>query len=184
MSKPEKVSGQARQLQGVVDSGISSLQNLVSGLHPPQLDDLGLVAALRWYSVEAQERFGLTVTVSRVGKDAALSVEVRTVLFRVVQESITNVIRHAKTDRAEISVTFDEDEVRICVEDNGCGFDVDATLRHPGRSCWGLLGMIERMGLIGGECQLISKPGMGTRVEVRVPLKERDDVENSTVAGG
>jgi signal transduction histidine kinase len=184
ISKPEKVSGQARQLQGVVDSGISSLQNLVSGLHPPQLDDFGLVAALRWYSTEAKERFGLTVTVSSRGEEAALSGDIRTVLFRIVQESITNIIRHAKTDRADVLVVFDEQEVRIRIEDNGCGFDVDATLREPSYPSWGLLGMIERVSLIGGECQIVSQIGKGTLVEVSAPFKEKDDVENSTVAGG
>jgi signal transduction histidine kinase len=183
-SKPEKVTGQARQLQGVVDSGILSLQNLVSGLHPPQLDDFGLVAALRSYSAEAKERFGLTVTVSGRGEEAALSSDVRTVLFRIVQESITNVIRHAKTDSAEVLVSFGEKEVCIRVEDKGCGFDMDATLRKPGYPCWGLLGMIERAGLIGGECQIISLPGKGTIVEVSALLKEKDDVENSAVVGG
>ncbi|MFT3892891.1 MAG: sensor histidine kinase [Anaerolineales bacterium] len=181
--KPEKVSGQARQLQGVVDSGISSLQNLVSGLHPPQLDDLGLLAALRWYSAEAKERFGLTVTVTSLGKEAVLSIEIRTVLFRIVQESITNIIRHAKTDQADVSVIFDNDAVCICVEDKGSGFDVDATLHQPGYPCWGLLGMIERAALIGADCRFISEPGKGTRVEVRVPFQEKGNVENSFVAG-
>ena len=183
-SMPEKVSGQARQLQGVVDSGISSLQNLVSGLHPPQLDDFGLVAALRSYSAEAQERFGLTVTVSSRGDEASLSIDVRTVLFRIVQESITNVIRHAKTDQAEVSVSFDEREVRIRVEDHGCGFDVDTTLRKPGYPCWGLLGMIERVALVGGTCHFVSEVGTGTVVEVSVPLKETEDGKNLPVVSG
>ena len=184
ISKPDKVSGQARQLQGIVDAGISGLQNLVSGLHPPQLDDFGLVAAIRSYSAEAQERFGLTVVVSSQGDEADLSIDVRTVLFRIVQESLTNVIRHAKTKKAEVFVSFDNEEVRIRVEDNGCGFDVDATLRKPGYPCWGLLGMIERMGLIGGECQIVSAPWRGTIVEVSVPVLEKDNVENSSVVGG
>ena len=183
-SKPEKVSRQARQLQGVVDSGISGLQNLVSGLHPPQLDDFGLISALRWYGAEAKERFGLSVTVSSRGNEAALSIDVRTVLFRIVQESLTNVIRHAKTDQAEVFVNFDDHEVRIRVEDNGSGFDVDATLGKPGYPCWGLLGMIERIGLIGGECHIVSEPGKGTIVEVSVPILEKDHVENSSVVGG
>jgi len=174
-SKPEKVSFQARQLQGVVNEGISGLQNLVSGLHPPQLDDFGLVAALRWYGAEVKERFGFTATISSRGSEVVLSVDVRTVLFRVVQESLTNVIRHAKTDRADVLVVFDEREVRIRVEDGGCGFDVDAAFHKPGYTCWGLLGMIERVALIGGECHFVSEPGMGTLVEVLVPLREMGD---------
>jgi signal transduction histidine kinase len=184
VSKPEKVSGQARQLQGVVDSALSNLQDLVRGLRPPQLDDFGLAAALRAYSAEVKERIGLTVTVSSVGREAALSVDVRTVLFRIVQESITNVIRHAKTDSAEVSVSFEVENVHICVRDKGCGFNVDNTLRKPGYPCWGLLGMIERVALVGGECHFVSEPGKGTLVDVIVPLKEKSNVEDSTVVGG
>jgi signal transduction histidine kinase len=173
-AKPEKVGAQARQLQGVVQDGILGLQNLVSGLHPPQLDDFGLIPALRWYADEVKVRFGLAVAVSSRGKKADLPVDVRTVLFRVVQESLTNIIRHAKTDRAEVLVVFDEGEVRIRVEDSGCGFNVNEILNASNRSCWGLLGMMERASLISGECHFSSLPGVGTIVEIVVPLKERE----------
>ena len=178
------VGAQARQLQGVVQDGILGLQNLVSGLHPPQLDDFGLLPTLRWYADEVKERLGLTVTISSRGDEAELPVDVRTVLFRVVQESLTNVIRHAKTDKAEVLVVFDEDEVRIRVEDSGRGFNVYDTLRKTGHPCWGLLGMIERATLIGGECHFASQPGLGTIMEVLVPLKERKNGENSAFTGG
>jgi len=183
-SKPEKVSAQARQLQGVVKDGISGLQNLVSGLHPPQLDDFGLLPTLRWYADEVKGRFGLEVTVSSRGDRVDLPIDVRTVLFRVVQESLTNIIRHAKTDKADVLVVFDEGEVRIRVEDSGCGFDVDETLHKTGRPCWGLLGMIERATLIGGECHFSSLTGVGTIVEILVPLKERNDGEDPSAIGG
>lgn len=183
-SKPRKVTAQARLLQEVVDEGISGLQNLVSGLHPPQLDDFGLLAALRWYADEVRERFGLAVTVSSRGDEADLPIDVRTVLFRVVQESLTNVIRHAGTDKADVLVAFDKKEIRIRVEDAGHGFDVDATLHKSGRPCWGLLGMIERSTLIGGECQFVSEPGVGTIVEVFAPLKKRKNGENPSAPGG
>lgn len=183
-SRPEKVSAQARQLQGVVQEGLLSLQNLVSGLHPPQLNDLGLLPTLRWYADEVRERFGLAVTVSSRGEEAALPVDVRTVLFRIVQESLTNIIRHAETNKAEVLVVFDEQEVRIRVEDFGCGFNVDEALRQSGRPCWGLLGMIERAALLGGECHFSSLPGVGTIVEITVPLKEKPDGNDTSAAGG
>lgn len=182
--KPEKVSGQARQLQKVVKDGISGLQNLVSGLHPPQLDDFGLLPTLRWYVDEVRERFGLVVTVSSRGDEADLPIDIRTVLFRVVQESLTNVIRHAQTNKVDVLVVFNKTEVRIRVEDAGCGFDVADTLRQTRHPSWGLLGMIERATLIGGECQFVSEPGKGTIVEVVVPLKERNDGENPSAIGG
>lgn len=182
--KPEKVGTQARQLQGVVKDGLSGLQNLVSGLHPPQLDDFGLLPTLRWYADEVRERFGLDVTVSSQGEEADLPADVRTVLFRVIQEGLTNIIRHAKTDRADVRVVFDAGEVRIRVEDAGCGFDVDETMSKTGHPCWGLLGMSERAALIGGECHVSSLPDVGTLVEVVAPLKERDDGKDPSVIGG
>lgn len=183
-SKPEKVGAQARLLQGVVKDGLSGLQNLVGGLHPPQLDDFGLLPTLRWYADEVRGRLGLAVTVSSRGEEADLPMDVRTVLFRVVQESLTNVVRHARADRAEVLVVFEKDEVRIRVEDAGCGFDVNATLHNTARPCWGLLGMIERAALIGGECHISSLPDVGTIVEVVAPLKERNDGNDPSVVGG
>lgn len=183
-SKPEKVIAQARQLQGVVNEGISEMQNMVIGLHPPQLDDFGLMPTLRWYGDEVKERFGLTVTVSSRGKEADLSADVRTVLFRIIQESLTNIIRHAKTDKADVLVAYSEGELRVRVEDAGCGFVVGDALHKPGYQCWGLFGMIERAALIGGECKFFSEPGLGTIVELVVPLKEKQDGEDSSVVGG
>lgn len=183
-SRPEKVGVQAKQLQVVVKDGLLGLQNLVSGLHPPQLDDFGLLPALRWYADEVGGRLGLTVTVSSRGEEAELPMDVRTVLFRVVQESLTNVIRHAGADKAEVLVVFDRGEVRIRVEDAGCGFNVDDTMREGGHPCWGLLGMIERAALIGGECNISSLPGVGTIVEVVAPLKEKNDGNDPSAVGG
>ena len=169
-TRPERVNKQARELQSVVDTGLSGLQNLIMGLHPPQLDDFGLMAALRWFSVQVKDRFGLTVTVTSRGDEADLAEEVRTVLYRIVQESIINVTRHANADHAGVLVVFDEDEVNILVEDNGCGFDVDATLNKSGNPSWGLLGMQERAALVGGECVILSTPGAGTLIQVCMPL--------------
>jgi two-component system sensor histidine kinase UhpB len=156
----------------VVATGLFGLQNLITGLHPPQLDDFGLAAALRWYCAQVEERAGVTVAISSQGEDAALSEEVRTVLYRIAQECITNVIRHAKTDHAELQVIFQNDKVRIRVEDKGCGFDVSAALNRREYPCWGLLGIQERAALVGGDCGIMSEPGMGTLIEVSVPLEK------------
>ncbi len=169
---PERVIKQARELQGVVATGLFGLQNLITGLHPPQLDDFGLAAALRWYCAQVEERAGVTVAISSQGEDTALSAEVRTVLYRIVQECITNVIRHAKTDHADLQVIFQEDKVCIRVEDKGCGFDVNAALNRREYPCWGLLGIQERASLVGGECVITSKSGIGTLIEVIAPLEK------------
>jgi signal transduction histidine kinase len=171
-SNPERVSTQARELQGGVTTGLFGLQNLITGLHPPQLDDFGLVSALRWYSAQAEERLGLKTSVTSQGEEVALSQEVRTVLYRIVQEALTNVIRHAKADHADVLVTFTDDEVYVRIEDDGLGFDVEAALNRHEYPCWGLLGMQERASLVGGRCMISSEPGAGTLIEVVVPLNK------------
>ncbi len=171
-SRPGWVQKQLHELQGVVATGIVGLQNLITGLHPPQLDDFGLVPALRWYSDHIGERFGLKVNVRSQGERANLPQEVRTVLYRIVQEGITNVIRHAKVDQADVLVSFTDADVRIRVEDKGAGFDVDAALDRQEYPCWGLLGIKERASLVGGECVIASRPGAGTFIEVVVPLEK------------
>lgn len=175
---PERVNKQSRELQNVVATGLFGLQNLITGLHPPQLDDFGLLAALHWYSARLMERFGLELTVTSQGNEENLPLEVRTVLYRIVQESITNVIRHARTDRAEVRLVFNDENVSVCVEDAGCGFDVDATLNRREYPCWGLLGIKERASLVGGECVIASQPGRGTLIEVVVPYERIEDVES------
>ncbi|MBI3172267.1 MAG: sensor histidine kinase [Chloroflexi bacterium] len=167
----ERIPKQARELQGVVATGLFGLQNLITGLHPPQLDDFGLVAAVRWYAAQMGERTGVAVGVSSQGEEVELPLEVRTVLYRIVQECVTNVVRHAKTDRAEVQILFRGAEVSIHVEDKGCGFDVDMALTRREYPCWGLLGIQERAALVGGACVIRSEPGMGTLVEVMVPLE-------------
>ena len=177
-SHPDRVSRQAREMQNVVTGGLLGLQNLITGLHPPQLDDFGLVSALRWFGAQMKERFNLPVTVTSQGEEPNLSQEVRTVLYRIVQECLTNVIRHAKAERADVHVAFADDELRIRVEDDGCGFDMNAALNRHEYPCWGLHGMQERALLVGGECTIMSDIGKGTLIEVVVPFEKETHAKN------
>jgi signal transduction histidine kinase len=170
----DRVKTQTRQLLNVVDDGLTGLQNLIAGLHPPQLDDFGLLAALRGYCLQVKEHARLTVDIESRGDEPDIPSVVRTLLYRIVQECITNIIRHAKTDQANLLVVFDPAEIRIRVEDNGCGFNTEETFKKPGHPCWGLLGMIERAGLVGGDCLITSEPGVGTLVEASVPLSKQE----------
>ncbi len=171
-NNPQRAAQQAKQLEQLAVTGVEELQRLVGGLHPPQLDDLGLLAALRWYAGEIQNRYGLTVKVTSQGDPCELSPEIRIVLFRISQEAITNVIRHAKAKQASICLEYNRDQVNLYLEDDGLGFDVESTLRAVNeKPCWGLLGLLERASLVGGECQIKSRPGAGTLILVNVPLE-------------
>ena len=171
-NNPQRAAQQAKQLELLAGTGLEELQRLVGGLHPPQLDDLGLIAALRWYAAEIQNRFGLAVKVTTQGDPCDLPPEIRVVLFRISQEAITNVVRHANAQQASICVEYDRDQVSLYLEDDGQGFDVENTLRSGSeKPCWGLLGLLERASLVGGECQIKSRIGAGTLIIVNVPLE-------------
>ena len=170
-SNPQKATQQAKQLQSLTTQSMEELQRLVTGLHPPQLDDLGLLAALRWFSGEILARFELPVSITCNRDTKDIPPDIRIVLFRITQEAITNVIRHAGASQAIIQITLSEKEIDLKIEDDGKGFNVDSTLQHGlDNPCWGLLGMMERAMLVNGNCQILSQPGTGTIVQVQVPV--------------
>jgi signal transduction histidine kinase len=173
---PQRAAQQARQLEGLAGDGLAGLQRLIAGLHPPQLDDLGLLAALRWYAGEVKERYGLQVQINSQGDLSQIPPVVRTVLFRIAQEAVTNAVRHARAGQALIVLEGAPDRLRLEVADDGHGFDVQAMLAdNRAQPSWGLLGMMERATLVGGECRIQSAPGQGTCVSVTMPLNGSDD---------
>jgi signal transduction histidine kinase len=173
---PQRAVQQAKQLETLAVNGLEELQRLVTGLHPPQLDDLGLKAALRWYASETTQRYGLPVSVSSKGNGSELPLDARVVFFRIAQEAITNIVRHAAASQVSITIAQTNAEVILLVEDDGQGFNVENTLsthetNHP---CWGLRGMMERAALIDGQCEITSRLGQGTCVEVKIARESED----------
>ncbi len=184
-SNPERASQQAQQLETLAVNGIDELQRMVRGLHPPQLDDLGLLPALRWYANEVSSRSGLPVKLVSSGAGPELSPDLRIVFFRVAQEAVTNAMRHAKAHQVTMRLEQTQDKIVLQVQDDGYGFDVEAALKGgTERPCWGLLGMIERSSLVGGVCQITSHPGQGTCVELSIPMMDGGrNGSDSTAAG-
>ncbi len=153
-------------LEDLTGHALDELQRLIAGLRPSHLDDLGLAAALRWYAGEGGERAPVNIRVEVEGDEQSMSGLIKVGLFRVAQEALTNVIKHAGADEAVVRVRYREDQVQLEVADDGIGCDV------PGadRPSWGLIGMQERVALMGGEFDLSSEKGQGTRITVTVPL--------------
>jgi signal transduction histidine kinase len=167
---PEKASHRLRELEALVDRSLNELQRLIADLRPSHLDDLGLPAALRWYAGEVQGRTALKISVEVTGDPRPLPAPISTALFRIAQEALTNVIRHAQAASAQIRIRFGKDDLSLQVSDDGRGFD-----RRPlggDRPAWGLLGIEERATLLGGTAIIRSWPGEGTQVEVTVPYSE------------
>ncbi|MGE5249863.1 MAG: sensor histidine kinase [Bacteroidota bacterium] len=152
--------------------GVSQgLYRLVHDLRPAHLDDLGLMPALNYLLAEARSREGLEVALRVTGSACRLPLPVETVLFRVAQEAVTNIARHARTQQAQLEIQFGDEEVRLTVADQGLGFDTESPLPAP--RGWGLEGMRERVEAAGGRFTLTSVRGCGTTVTAAIPLEAR-----------
>jgi len=158
---------------GLVDRMIGHVRTLSLDLRPPLLDELGLAAALRSYLEALAKRSGLEIRVSTDSAPARLAPEIEITAFRVIQEAVTNVMRHAEASTVEVRIAREDDALALSVADDGRGFDVEATLeRAAGGRHLGLLGIRERVESLGGTVDLRSSPAAGTRMRVRVPLPD------------
>jgi len=157
-----------RQL--VVDT-LDEVHKLIFDLRPSSLDDLGLVAALQSYAESRLEGIGVKVQFQADGIEDRLPLEMESALFRIVQEALTNVAKHAEANCVLVRIQLRGEEVYISIEDDGRGFAVDQALRPNGdRRGFGLLGMSERVALLRGELAISSHSGGGTRIEAHIPV--------------
>lgn len=159
---------QIAHLQEIVRQLDSDVDFLVWDLRPTGLDDLGLAEALADYVASWSKYFGIPAQLrSRLAE--RLQPEVETVLYRIAQESLTNVAKHARAGRVDLALERDCEHVSLSVTDDGMGFDPQSI---PGAKALGLVGMRERAGLVGGSATIVSCRGAGTSVRVTVPLRE------------
>jgi signal transduction histidine kinase len=167
LNQPQRAIEQAQQLQEFATTGLTDLQRLVSGLHPFQLDELGLAAALRWYAQETGRLDNIEVSFTGPKDQIQLPDEVKLTFFRIAQEAITNVVRHARAKHIWIRLEMVGKKIQLEIEDDGQGFHVAEVLGGDEQKSFGLLGVMERAALIGGTCQIKSSPGKGTTIEVQ-----------------
>jgi signal transduction histidine kinase len=143
------------------------VDHLVWELRPTALDDLGLRAALASYAQDWSNRVGIPATLHTSGLlDARLPADIETALYRIAQEALTNVAKHAKAESVEIILERRPEHVLLIIEDDGVGFDPAAS--HSEREGFGLLGMQERAGLVGASLEIESSRGKGTSILVRM----------------
>ena len=148
------------------------VQSMAVELRPPALDSLGLVAALQNHLEDWSARHGTEHDFQARGlAGLRLSREIETTLYRVVQEGLTNVLKHAGATHVGVILELRDGLVRVVLEDDGGGFDVEQVLGSPGKAQrLGVRGMRERVALLGGELEIESSPGRGTTLYVRVPV--------------
>jgi PAS domain S-box-containing protein len=174
-TRDERIRGMLEML----DDTVASVRRISADLRPMMLDDLGLHAAIEWLARDATRRMGVEVTLHLGEADPPVDERVSTALYRMVQEALTNVARHAQATEVEVTLRTAADALVLTVQDNGIGFSADALERE---GSFGLLGLRERALMLGGRMEVGNAPGSGGRVTVTLPLhharerrRRRDD---------
>jgi len=150
---------------------LDQIHRLIYQLRPTIIDDLGLAAAIRWLAESNLEVAGIKANLKVIGQEIRLASELETTLFRVIQEAVNNIVRHAHAKSVNISLYFKKRAIRLCIRDDGCGFDVNEAIASKDRPRGlGLLGMKERIGLVNGTMNIRSCPSGGTEIDIKIPL--------------
>lgn len=168
-----EVKQELQQLKDVVRRSLKDIRKVIYDLRPMTLDDLGLIPTLRRYINDMKEQPGLFIDFSVVGSECRMPSHVEVGVFRVVQEALNNIAKHAQASAIWVRVEFESDTLLVVVKDDGTGFQPDEALHRQGDH-FGLLSMRERVELLQGAWHLESEPGKGTKILLKVPVKEEE----------
>lgn len=166
---PEEVTARLDDLRSLVTHTSQRVRQVMVELRPEALDDYGLLAALRCSADRFAKRTGIAVKVEGEEAEGRLPVQVENVLYRVAQEALTNVAKHAQASQVSINLRIDSQRVYLSVTDNGLGFAPGGWVARDQGQHWGLALMAERIEGVGGRFHLESHPGQGTRIMTEVP---------------
>jgi len=159
------------EIRVLIDQTINDTRSLTIELSPPILYELGFESAVDWLTEQTQKQHGIEMVFKTDSTLKPLWNDLSVVLFKVVQELIFNVVKHAKAQRSKVSLCRDEERIKIVVEDDGVGFDMSEKIHSMGvNGCFGLFSIRERLESFGGDIDVATAPGRGTRVIVTAPL--------------
>ncbi len=159
-----------QDIQALLNQGLQSLNGFIQNLRPSLLDDLGLIPALRSLTNNLEKTDGTLAEFTVIGEERRLTNEIELSLFRIVQEALNNVNKHAQATEVKVSAEFNESRIRLTVSDNGSGFELKGSMDDlPRIGQLGLMGMQERVWLLSGSIEVNSEPGQGTTVTVEIP---------------
>ena len=164
----KEVQNKIKETIQLIDTTVITVRRIATQLRPSILDDLGLIAAMEWQSAEFQKRAEIKTGFKTNRPNALVKPEIATGVFRIYQESLTNVLRHAAATEVNTVLTINGDNLELIITDNGKGFNPQ-DIEH--KKTLGLLGMKERTLLMGGKYEISGKPAVGTSVRIIVPLK-------------
>lgn len=176
----EGATAQVRWLEQLAAQIGRDIHRTASDLRPTAIDDLGIFKAIEAYVAEWQERYGIRVDIQTLGRDDALPADAAAVLYRLIQEGMTNILKHASASKVSIVLEKKPEGLALVLEDNGIGFDPDSVGRLPsgiGRTPGlGLSGMKERVALLGGTIAFESEPGRGCTIFIQIPLQASEAI--------
>ncbi|MBA3806645.1 MAG: sensor histidine kinase [Acidobacteria bacterium] len=164
-----------QQLQDLSERIARDVHGISRDLRSSELEDFGVQTALTSYVENWSERHGIVVDFQSTGfeDDERLAPHVETTLYRIVQEALTNVLKHAEAQRVSVILEYSGGDALAIIEDDGKGFDAEAVIKTPvAKRRLGLLGMQERVALVGGTLEIESSPGAGTTIVARIPTTE------------
>jgi two-component system, NarL family, sensor histidine kinase DegS len=167
---PALVAAEIQDFRNSVTNAVADVRRFMFDLRPDSLDDLGLIATMRRFTSEWQQRAGVTCHLNLTGDERRLPAKLEEVLYRIVVEALSNVRRHAEAKVVEVALDIRPDRVRIRVKDDGRGFDPSEPAPKEGPRRLGIVGMQERAASVGGLLTVRSQPGTGTEVEGEFPL--------------
>lgn len=159
-------------LQDMVRQSLQDVRKIIFDLRPMVLDDLGLVPAIKRYLEEFQVQYRLTAELTIMGDPRRFSMPLEVALFRVIQESLSNIRKHARASHIIIKMEILPRKINISIKDNGVGFNLSSILADKKREGYGLIGMRERIQILNGQIAINSAPGQGTYINISVPVEQ------------
>ena len=169
---PDEIKQRLTTLEMMSSGIVGEIGRMIQDLRPSLLDDMGLLPAIDWYADLRLRSIGIQVNIEVLGMERRLPDELETTLFRLAQEAISNISRHADAQSVNILLEFGNRHVILETEDDGQGFDVNQVLSgERSTRAHGLMGMRERVDLFGGTLTITSQVGYGTRVRVEIPIE-------------
>ena len=175
------VRGRLLEAKSLSSQTVTAMRQLSLDLRPTMLDDLGLIPTLRWYIQNFSNRLNIYSNFEAMGFKEKLPPQIETAFYRIIQEALNNIAKHAQADRVEISLVKRDSRILASIQDNGKGFDLDKVL-HPGspERGFGIIGMKERVSLLGGEIDIQSRPNFGTLIQIEIPSEDVRHDEKDT----
>ena len=158
-----------KSMAGTLNTTLESVERIITELRPGLLDDLGLAAAIEWQAGDFQRRTGIECKISMDPEEILFDKELSTAIFRIFQETLTNIIRHAKAKLVKVVIEFRNHHFLIRISDNGIGIPKE---KLSDIESFGIMGMKERIAFCNGNMDIKTEAGKGTEIQIKIPIRE------------